>query len=61
MPKRKKPLRPVNRFTLTMASRDDVEQAHRELSGISSLEVKPIDVGAFLFADLDRNWWEIRT
>jgi len=38
----------------------EVAKAHRELSGISSLEVAPIDSGAFLFADLDRNWWEVR-
>jgi catechol 2,3-dioxygenase-like lactoylglutathione lyase family enzyme len=60
MPKRRKPLRPVNRFTLTMASRDDVERAHHELSALAYLEVKPVESGAFLFADLDRNWWEVR-
>ena len=60
IPKRKKPLRPVNRFTLTMTSADEVEKAHCELSGISSVEVKPIESGAFLFADIDRNWWEVR-
>ena len=61
MPKRNRPLRPVNRFTLTMASVDAVESAHRELSAISSLEVRPLQAGAFLFADLDRNWWEVRS
>jgi catechol 2,3-dioxygenase-like lactoylglutathione lyase family enzyme len=61
IPKRKKPLRPVNRLTLTMASADEVEKAHRELSGISSLEVQPMDDASFLFADLDRNWWEVRS
>lgn len=60
VPKRKTPLRPVNRLTLAMASREEVERAHRELSAIASVEVKPIEAGAFLFADLDRNWWEVR-
>ena len=63
MPKRKKPLRPVNRFTLTMASSHDVETAHREL-GSRATELQAIERGesftSFLFADLDRNWWEVR-
>jgi catechol-2,3-dioxygenase len=63
MPKRKKPLRPVNRFTLTLASADDVEKAHRELAS-KATELQPIERGedctSFLFADLDRNWWEVR-
>jgi len=41
MPKRKKPLRPVNRFTLTLASADDVEKAHRELAS-KAAELQPI-------------------
>lgn len=60
IPKRKKPLRPVNRFTLTVASPNEVEEAHRELAALPSTEVKPIEDGAFIFADLDGNWWEIR-
>ena len=63
MPKRKKPLRPVNRFTLTLASADDVEKAHREL-GSKATELQAIERGegctSFLFSDLDRNWWEVR-
>src|SRR5207247_5487558 len=63
MPKRKKPLRPVNRFTLTLASADDVEKAHREL-GSKATELQPIERDeeciSFVFADLDRNWWEVR-
>jgi len=63
MPKRKKPLRPVNRFTLTMRSADDVERAHHEL-GSKATELQAIERGesctSFLFADLDRNWWEVR-
>jgi catechol 2,3-dioxygenase-like lactoylglutathione lyase family enzyme len=65
IPKRKKPLGPQNRFTLTMSSADELENAHRELSRLGSAEVQPIaerDGGpSFLFADLDRNWWELRT
>jgi catechol 2,3-dioxygenase-like lactoylglutathione lyase family enzyme/extradiol dioxygenase family protein len=60
MPKRKKPLRPVNRFTLTVPSPGEVARAHAELGAMSNVEVKPIEAGAFLFADLDRNWWELR-
>ena len=61
IPKRKKPLRPVNRFTLTVASPDEVEKAHRELSRLGFCETKPIQEGgrSFLFADLDQNWWEV--
>ena len=62
MPKRKKPLRPVNRFTLTMGTAAEVESAHRELTKLGYCEVKPIEAGrSFLFADLDRNWWEVGT
>ncbi|HEX9395968.1 MAG TPA: VOC family protein [Burkholderiales bacterium] len=60
IPKRKKPLRPVNRFTLTLASPDAVREAHRDLAQINSCETGPIHDGSFLFADLDRNWWEVR-
>jgi len=59
MPKRKKLLAPVNRFTLSMASMDDVENAHRELARIPKVEVKPVDGKSFLFADINRNWWEV--
>jgi hypothetical protein len=46
-----------------MASADDVEKAHRELSS-SATELRPIERSdgraLFLFADLDRNWWEVQ-
>jgi len=57
IPKRKKPLRPVNRFTLTMASREDVEKAHRELK--EKVTVGEIQDKGFLFSDIDENWWEV--
>ena len=61
IPRRKKPLRPVNRFTLAVASQDEVAKAHRELSRFGSCETEPIQEGgrSFLFADLDQNWWEV--
>jgi len=55
IPKRKKTLRPVNRFTLKVS---DVQSAHRELEG-KVAELRPIEGDSFLFADLDRNWWEV--
>ncbi len=57
--RRKKFLRPANRFTLTVASAAEVEKAHRDLAGISSVEIQPVRAGAFLFTDPDRNWWEV--
>ena len=64
--KRKKFLRPVNRYTLAMASADDVENAHRELGktkGVTELGALEERGGSlsFLFADLNRNWWELTT
>jgi catechol 2,3-dioxygenase-like lactoylglutathione lyase family enzyme len=56
--RRKKFLSPANRFTLTLASSDEVERAHRELRG-KAPELRAIERGSFLFADLDRNWWEV--
>ena len=61
---RKKFLRPANRFTLTLASPDEVEKAHRELGAEKRVtEQKPIEKhdghASFLFADLNRNWWEV--
>lgn len=60
-------LSPSNRFTLSLPSPAEVDAAHREFSeggrtlGITSLE--PITREgrnvSFLFADLDRNWWEV--
>ena len=58
MPKRRKFLTPANRFTLTMASLDEVKEAHGELRG-KVAELGPVDGGSFLFADPDRNWWEV--
>ncbi len=55
IPKRKKVLRPVNRFTLQV---DDLQKARRELEG-KVPELRPIESNSFLFADLDRNWWEV--
>jgi catechol 2,3-dioxygenase-like lactoylglutathione lyase family enzyme len=57
-------LRPANRFTLTLASAKEVEQAHAELRSMKNVtEVQPLerrDGGAsFLFSDLNRNWWEL--
>lgn len=62
--KRKKFLRPVNRYTLALACADDVERAHRELAdtkGITELGALEEHGGrrSFLFADLNRNWWEL--
>jgi catechol 2,3-dioxygenase-like lactoylglutathione lyase family enzyme len=61
--KRRKPLSPVNRFTLKMAGRGAVMDAHRELSGAPGIteifDPQQRDGQAsFLFSDLDRNWWE---
>jgi catechol 2,3-dioxygenase-like lactoylglutathione lyase family enzyme len=56
--RRKKFLRPENRFTLTVASMEDVRQAHQELAG-KVTDLKPIEKNSFLFADPDRNWWEV--
>jgi catechol 2,3-dioxygenase-like lactoylglutathione lyase family enzyme len=59
-------LRPVNRFTLTLASPQAVEDAYREFSnsgkrlGITELwdiEHQGQQV-SFTFSDMDRNWWE---
>jgi len=58
-------LRPVNRYTLTLASEESVRTAYAEIGaaewGIS--ELRELHVSAkdawFVFADLDRNWWEI--
>ena len=55
IPKRKKTLRPVNRFTLKV---NDLRKAHRDLED-KVLELRPIEGNSFLFADIDRNWWEV--
>ena len=63
----RKYLAPVNRFTLQMATAEEVEQAHREFDargkaiGITELG-KLQSVSAklnFIFSDLDKNWWEL--
>ena len=61
--RRKKFLGPANRFTLTLGSAAEVEDAHAELrSAKGVLEVQPLQRrdgrASFLFADLNRNWWE---
>jgi catechol 2,3-dioxygenase-like lactoylglutathione lyase family enzyme len=58
-------LRPVNRYTLRVASPDSVEDARRvlaaskpgvtELGGIEEQDGKT----SFIFSDLDKNWWEV--
>jgi catechol 2,3-dioxygenase-like lactoylglutathione lyase family enzyme len=61
--KRRKFLTPANRLTLTMASPGEVERAHRELSRLPSTETRPVESrdghSSFIFADPDRNWWEV--
>jgi catechol 2,3-dioxygenase-like lactoylglutathione lyase family enzyme len=62
--RRKKFLRPANRFTLTLASAQEVEQAHAELRSMKNVtEVQPFERrnggASFLFSDLNRNWWEL--
>ena len=62
-------LAPVNRFTLQLASKADVEQAHRDFAaagksiGIAELGKLETDGGKsnFIFSDLDKNWWELTT
>lgn len=66
MKKRKKFLRPVNRYTLTLASAADVQKARRDLAdtkGITELgNVEEHDGRvSLIFADLNRNWWELTT
>ena len=60
-------LSPINRFTLKVASPEEVGEAHRKFStageqiGITDLEDMRISDGmaSFIFSDLDRNWWEV--
>ncbi|MGE5220140.1 MAG: VOC family protein [Chloroflexota bacterium] len=63
----RKYLAPVNRFTLQMATHEEVEQAHREfasrgesigITGLGKLD-KGNDKANFIFSDLDKNWWEL--
>lgn len=68
LPSRKRDyLAAVNRFTLKVATPEEVEEAHREFAtsgkeiGITQLEDIRIDDRkvSFIFSDLDRNWWEV--
>jgi len=61
--RRKTFLRPANRFTLTLGTQAEVEDAHAELRSAKGVtEVQPLERrdgrASFLFADLNRNWWE---
>jgi catechol 2,3-dioxygenase-like lactoylglutathione lyase family enzyme len=58
IPKKKKTLRPVNRFTLAMSSPREVQAARDELARIPSVRVEAMNGKSFLFADIDGNWWE---
>ena len=60
-------LAPVNRFTLKLGSPDEVRHAHERFAdagaevGVTELWDLRTDGGeaSFIFADLDRNWWEL--
>jgi hypothetical protein len=56
----------VNRFTLKLASPEEVADAHKEFSksgkqlGINDLsELRTNGRASFLLSDINRNWWEI--
>ena len=56
----------ANRFTLQVASPEEVEDAHKEFSksgkqlGIHELrELKTNGRAHFLLSDINKNWWEI--
>ena len=60
-------LAPVNRFTLALGSKAEVERAHDEFAtkreSIGITELGELDqtngnVG-FIFSDVDKNWWEL--
>jgi len=63
----RKPLSRYQRFTLAVASPEAVHDANAMLAGnrdkwkLTYLEAvtESIDEASFLFADLNRNWWEI--
>jgi catechol 2,3-dioxygenase-like lactoylglutathione lyase family enzyme len=58
--RRKKFLSSSNRFTLKLGSPAEVEAAYAELGRVKSVtELKRNGEASFLFADLNRNWWEI--
>ena len=60
-------LAPVNRFTLKVASAQEVRDAHGTFAasgadfGVTEVHDLITEGGAasFIFADLDRNWWEV--
>jgi hypothetical protein len=60
-------LSPASRFTLKVASPDEVEDAHREFSsngkqiGITELWDLEEENGRtfFIFSDVSKNWWEV--
>ena len=60
-------LAPVNRFTLALGSKAEVERAHdefvtkRESIGITELGELDQTNGnvGFIFSDVDKNWWEL--
>jgi catechol 2,3-dioxygenase-like lactoylglutathione lyase family enzyme len=61
--RRKKFLSPANRFTLTLGSAAEVEDAHALLRSTKDVtEVQPLQRSnrgaSFVFSDLNRNWWE---
>jgi hypothetical protein len=57
----------VNRFTLQLGSKAEIEQAHRDFAAagdsmgiteLGKLEANG-DQPHFIFSDLDKNWWEL--
>ena len=64
---RRRYLAPVNRFTLKVASSTEVRDAHgafaEEGKALGVTELRELraegDEACFIFADLDRNWWEV--
>lgn len=60
--RRKKFLGPANRFTLKLGSAHEVDAAYAELGRVKGVsELTRSGEASFLFADLNRNWWEIGT
>ena len=64
---RREYLSPANRFTLKLASAEEVEDAHKEFStngkqiGINELWELEEENGRafFIFSDVSKNWWEV--
>ena len=61
-------LAPVNRYTLKVASSEEVQVAHRTFASrgkdvgvteVLDVEARGKSDTSFIFADLDRNWWEV--